>query len=298
MPELPEVESLRKSLIPFLVNQTVLHVEVKRSKLVSGRGTKRQEDSAKAKEFETQITGEVFESVERRAKNLIIKFKSGKILLVHLKMTGQLVFKSKKNETILGGHPIEESESQLPNKHTYIIFELSNGTLYYNDVRMFGYVLYYPNYEIILQEGHFADLGLEPLSEDFTQDYFVQKMSKKSGVLKKVLMDQQIVVGLGNIYCDEVCFAAGVRPDRRVNSLTEKELIRLFVATKDIIKRAVDAGGSSVANYLMADGKRGNYAHEHKVYLKGGKPCSVCGEILQKCVINSRTTVYCVNCQK
>ena len=298
MPELPEVESLRISLIPFLINQKVLKVIVKRGKLVSGKGTKRSEDINKVNQFVNEITGEVIESIERRAKNLLLKFKSGKILLVHLKMTGQLVFRSDKSETVFGGHPIEASENILPNKHTYIIFELTDGTLYYNDVRMFGYVLYYSNYEEILRDGHFVGLGVEPLSEEFTLQFFVQKMSKKSGILKKVLMDQSVVVGLGNIYCDEVCYAAGVRPDRAINSLHESELAKLFDAIKDILLRAVNAGGSSVANYLMADGKRGNFAHQHKVYLKGGKSCYVCGEILQKCVLNSRTTVYCINCQK
>lgn len=298
MPELPEVESLRRSLSPYLVGQKILKVEVFRSKLVSGRGTVREGLEEKKMQFETILIGEEFAAISRRAKNLMLEFKSGKVVLVHLKMTGQLVYKNKLGVVVKGGHPIQESESDLPNKHTYIIFELEDGYLYYNDVRMFGYLLYYPSMSLIEAENHFVGLGLEPDDPDFTEEYFISSMFGRLGRLKTIFLNQDVVVGLGNIYCDEVCFEAGVRPDRVIKSLSKKELKALYKAIKKIIPMAIEMGGSSVANYLLGDGSKGNYAKHHKVYLKGGKPCSVCGSTLQKMKIASRTTVFCDKCQK
>jgi formamidopyrimidine-DNA glycosylase len=298
MPELPEVESLRRGLVPYLKGNKIVSVKVLRSKLVSGRGTVREALDFKRAEFEAVFVDDEILNIERRAKNLIFEFKSGKVLLVHLKMTGQLVYKSKENKIVKGGHPIQDSDLNLPNKHTYVIFELKNGFLYYNDVRMFGYLLYYPDKLLLETEGHFDGLGLEPESPDFTQEYFVGAMQNKSGKLKTLFLNQDVVVGLGNIYCDEVCFEAGVRPDRAVKTLTTVELKKLYKAIVKIIPMAIDMGGSSVANYLLADGSKGNYAHYHKVYLKGGKPCQICGSELQKFKLNSRTTVYCSKCQK
>ncbi len=300
MPELPEVESLRLGLLPKVLNQKIKKVEVRMLKIVSGKGTKREGTLEKAKEFENGVKNQLIVGIERRAKNLVLNLDDGAKILVHLKMTGQLVFKSKNQDEpglISGGHPIELSVKELPNKHTYVIFEMENGTLFYNDVRQFGYILYYPNEKCFGESCHFKDLGYEPLSEDFTLDFFSNSLKTKKGVLKKVLLDQKVVVGLGNIYADEVCFEAGVLPGRQVSTLTNQEIEKLFKAIKRIIPRAVELGGSSVANYLLADGKRGNYAHEHKVYKKAGKPCQVCGTILSKAEIAGRTTVFCTKCQ-
>ena len=164
MPELPEVESLRRSLEPHIVAKEVVSVEVRKPKLVSGSGTKRQARPEKQLEFEQELVGQKIVSVQRIAKNLLISFESGKLLLVHLKMTGQLVYQGTNHDITLGGHPIEISESQLPNKHTHIIFTLDQGVLYYNDVRMFGYVLYYPNLESLKQQHSFINLGMDPTS--------------------------------------------------------------------------------------------------------------------------------------
>jgi formamidopyrimidine-DNA glycosylase len=269
-----------------------------RSKLVSGKGTVRESLDDKKHQFESVLIGEIFQNISRRAKNLILEFYSGKIVLVHLKMTGQLVYKGKSGETVKGGHPIQESESELPNKHTYIIFELEDGYLYYNDVRMFGYLLYYADKSFIEAENHFVGLGMEPEDVDFTEGYFVKAMFGRSGRLKNIFLNQDVVVGLGNIYCDEVCFEAGVRPDRQIKTLSKAELKKLYKAIKKIIPMAIDMGGSSVANYLLGDGSKGNYANYHKVYMKGGTPCLVCGRILEKIKVAGRTTVYCQGCQK
>ena len=297
MPELPEVESLRRSLLPFLVGQKILSVKVNRGKIVSSSGTTRKDNPEKTAEFETVLLNLTIVGMERRAKNIIIKLSDGSIILVHLKMTGQLVFKPTVGELIAGGHPIQESDSVLPNKHSYVIWELTKGTLFYNDVRQFGYVLYYPSFEAVLIDGHFKDLGVEPLTEDFTLESF-STIKNKTGVLKSVLLGQSVVVGLGNIYCDEVCFSAGVRPDRRCDTLTKKEIERLYVEVKRILHLAVENNGSSVANYLLGDGSRGNYANFHLVYGKKGKNCAVCETLLLDTKISARTTIYCKKCQK
>jgi formamidopyrimidine-DNA glycosylase len=291
MPELPEVEALRLGLIKYLKNQKILSVQVLLTKIVSGKGTKRLALEEKKQEFEEVLRNQKILDINRRAKNLRFVLDSGASILIHLKMTGQLVFVPFKaeNSVISGGHPIQISETKLPNKHTYIIFELENGILYYNDVRQFGYVLYQKDYE------NEDKLGFEPL--EMTEEEFVNKMQKTKGILKKVFLEQKVVVGLGNIYCDEVCFAAGIRPDSRVENLKKLEIKKLFAVIKKIIPLAIELGGSSVSNYLLADGTRGNYAREHKVYLRGNKPCLVCSNNLQKIQLVGRTTVFCPFCQ-
>ena len=298
MPELPEVESLRRSLKPYIVGKYINSITVHKPKLVSGSGTVRQPLDSKKQEFETKPIGAKITDITRVAKNLIIHLSDGQIILVHLKMTGQLVYQDDKHNKVLGGHPIELSESQLPNQHSHIVFELDQGNLYYNDVRMFGYVLLYPDLETLYKQGHFDKIGLDPFDSKFTVQYLYQSLKTKKSKLKTVLLDQSIVTGLGNIYADEVCFKAGILPTRIANTLTKKEVDKLYQAITEIIPKAVEMGGSSIANYIMADGSRGTYAREHKVYGKAGKPCHNCDKTLQKTIINSRTTVYCQFCQK
>jgi formamidopyrimidine-DNA glycosylase len=298
MPELPEVESLRVSLKPYIIGQSIESVIVHKPKLVSSSGTVRQPLPHKKEEFEKELKGKTITDITRIAKNLLIHLDSGQILLVHLKMTGQLVYQEKGENKALGGHPIELSETKLPNQHSHIIFELNKGMLFYNDIRMFGYILLYPDEQSIHRSGHFDEIGIDPLDEAFTFEYLYQHIHSRKSKLKSLLLGQSIVTGLGNIYADEVCFRAGILPSRLASSLSKKEVKNLYDAIQDVIPIAVSMGGSSVANYIMADGSRGTYAREHKVYGKAGKPCQICGNILQKTIINTRTTVFCQFCQK
>src|SRR3989344_488664 len=299
MPELPEVENLRLGLERSILNQKIKKVLVLKPKLVSGKGNKRQASLKRRREFILGITGEKFIKIERRAKNLIFRLSNGKIILVHLKMAGQFVYKGAGNKKLIsGGHPIELSEHRLPNKHTHVIFELEKGTLYYNDTRMFGYLLYYPNAKKFEAEKHFALYGLEPLSKEFTAKYFFNELKNKTGKIKAALMDQKIVTGLGNIYADESLFEARIRPDRSASSLSHPEAEKLYKAITRILKRAVKVGGSSVATYRLLDATRGNYAREHKVYGKGKELCVNCAKPLAKTTIQGRTTIFCPNCQK
>ncbi|MEI6728086.1 MAG: DNA-formamidopyrimidine glycosylase [bacterium] len=302
MPELPEVEALRRGLLPLIVGQKIKKAEVKMPKLVSSKGTTRVSSDLKLQEFIQGTLGRTIEGIERRAKNLIFSLNDGGIILVHLKMTGQLVYKGKsgtdKQISVSGGHPIELSENSLPNKHTYVIFNLEHGTLYYNDVRQFGYLLYFTDKKTLESQKHFDGLGAEPLDKGFDFELFYEKLKAKSGILKKVFLDQTVVVGLGNIYADEVCFDAMVKPLRSINSLKKSEIKALYESIVKILPKAVAMGGSSVSNYLLADGSKGNYAREHKVYGRAGQVCLRCGKTLQKTVLGGRTTVFCDNCQK
>lgn len=298
MPELPEVENLRLGLEQKILGQKIVDVKVRKPKLVSGKGTLRTASNKKVKEFEEGLFGETFLKVERRAKNLIFKFKSGKVLLVHLKMSGQFVYKGNDDRRIIGGHPIEISEKELPNKHTHVTFKLNKGTLYYNDTRMFGYLLYYPNTKNFDEALHFELLGLEPLDKKFTSKYFNEQLKLKSGKIKAVLMNQEIVTGLGNIYADESLYEAKISPIRPANSLSVKEVALLHKAIVRIIKKAIKVGGSSVATYKLLDESSGNYAREHKVYGKSGDKCLICSNDFMTIQVQTRTTVFCPKCQK
>lgn len=299
MPELPEVENLRLGLLKYIQGQKILKIKVNKPKLVSSKSTKRTASKGKVLEFEKGLIGESFIDVERRAKNLIFKLTHDKHILVHLKMTGQFVYQSKnKKDKIQGGHPIEIAETLLPNKHTHIIFHLKDGTLFYNDTRMFGYVLYYKDTESFKKENHFHKLGLEPLDPKFTANYFQNTLKNKKSRIKTVLLDQDVVVGVGNIYADESLFEAKIAPTRIASSLTKSEILKLQKAITRIIRKAITLGGSSVATYRLLDNSRGNYAREHKVYGKVGQKCVKCKNSLEKIIIGSRTTIFCPNCQK
>lgn len=299
MPELPEVEAIRRGLEKVLIGQKILQTTVKMPKLVSGIGTKRVVDPQKTFDFITYTKNKVIQSVDRRNKNLILQLDDNSAVIIHLKMTGQLVYKSRTSkEFVSGGHPIELSQSELPNKHTHIIFELQDGDLFFNDIRQFGYLLYFGDRNESEFADHFLGLGVEPLSTEFTLEHFSKGLSKTKSVLKKVLLDQKIVVGLGNIYADEVCFDAKILPFRNTQTLKKAEIQRLYNSIIEILKKAIAEGGSSVANYLLADGSRGNYARFHKVYGRSGKPCLVCNQILLNQKLAGRSTVWCPNCQK
>lgn len=303
MPELPEVENLRQGLEKYVLGQKIKNVKVNKPKLVSGRGNIRIASPRKVAEFIQGLTGNKFIAIERRAKNLIFKLSDDKIILAHLKMTGQFVYlpsgKSKtRGEKVVGGHPIEISETTLPNKHTHIIFELEKGTLYYNDTRMFGYVVYYPSLEKFERENHFGNLGVEPLNKSFTPKYFQESLKNKKSKIKTLLLEQDIVTGVGNIYADESLFEARINPNRPGMSLKKDEVAGLHKAIIRILTKAIKVGGSSVATYRLIDESKGNYAREHKVYGKNGQRCTNCRTPLKKILIQNRTTIFCPKCQR
>lgn len=312
MPELPEVETIRCDLDAKLRGARIAKIEVRLAKIVSPRGSA----------FARALRGAVIRDVHRRGKLLVFNmerrssqrhlfwqsvpyshktktvqfYRIGQlVMLIHLKMTGQLVLCHHK-QIIFGGHTIVGAH-ELPNKYTHVIFYFTNGdTLYFNDLRQFGYLKL-----VTPTEGQkiLDEYGLEPLSRDFTLPKFTEILKKrKNGRLKNVLMDQTIFAGIGNIYADESCFMARLRPSCRVSSLSEKEQRALWLAIKSVLKLAIKHRGTSFNTYVDSQGQAGNFVKYLKVYGRGGKPCKVCGTILKKIVLAGRGTVYCSRCQR
>lgn len=291
MPELPEVESVSRGLSKMIVGQKIIKVEVTYPKIVSASGTKRVESSDKLNEFIHELQHETIKRITRRAKNILIEMNSGKTIIIHLKMTGQLVYiPFVSNST--------KTNSALPSKHTHIVITLERGTLFFNDMRKFGHVLYFGSFDLAVAALEFQKLGLEPLDNTFTLYKFRTLLKQTNAPVKKMFLDQRAVVGLGNIYSDEVCFDANIRPTRRTSTLKPKEITQLYTSIKHILSKAVELGGSSISDYILADGTRGGYTAEHKVYGRAGLPCYTCGTTLVKVQLAGRTTVYCPNDQK
>lgn len=304
MPELPEVENLRRGLVKTVKGQTVKSVLIRWPKLVSGRGSMRKASAAAVRQFIRGVAGRKIAGVERRGKNLIIVLSGGGRVVVHLKMSGGFRYHpggkwgKSGSETSAGRRrrQSKQAEALLPGKHDHIIFRLSKGTLIYNDTRKFGYLIYYPGASAA--ESHFAGIGVEPLSQEFTPLYLDKALKKKHSRIKTVLMSQSVVAGLGNIYCDEALFLAGVRPMRRASALKPAEMKKLHRVIRQVLSRAIKLGGSTVFTYRTMEGKRGRYADERWVYGRAGDECRRCGARLIGIRINNRATTYCPKCQR
>lgn len=286
MPELPEVETVRTDLAAHLCGQIVTDIKILNSKTVSPLGSK----------FKKYVVGAKIESIERRGKLLIWQLNNNHRLHVHLKMTGQLVLQHDKL-MIAGGHP-DKTFQELPNKHTRVIFVINSGAqLYFNDMRKFGYIKLIDNKrsdEIIAKS-----YGVEPLTSEFTFKKFKQLIARKNRRnIKAWLLDQTLVAGLGNIYADEVCFAAKVNPEKKVLALTESEQMKIYRAIKKILALAVKHRGTTFNNYVGVDGRAGKFWQYCQVYGRGGQNCYNCQQLLSKIVVAGRGTVYCEFCQK
>jgi formamidopyrimidine-DNA glycosylase len=287
MPELPEVETIRLGLKKTIIDQKISHVEVLLAKMFIG-------------EVSLAI-GSVVKSVGRRGKLLLIELnKNGEKgwITIHLKMTGQLLFRSKTRAEFGLGHPIPPLNTPVPNKSTKVIFTFESGdVLYFNDIRTFGYVKALTELEL-KAEPFLLSVGVEPLSEEFTFEQF-EKLLKKSPRLhiKTFLLDQTKVAGLGNIYTDEALFLARILPTRLVGSLGEDERLRLFEAIQEVLRAGIELHGSSKTSYVTVDGATGTFLARAAVYQRGGKPCLNCGRPITKVTFRGRGTHFCENCQ-
>ncbi len=285
MPELPEVETIKRDLASVLVNQRINYFKVNKPKLLRN----------KLIFFNHYLLGAKILSVKRRAKLLLIELSSGYYLIIHLKMTGQLVWRGRAGGVKSGGHPIV-GVSKVPNKYTYITLGLLNGSkLFYNDVRQFGYWQLVNQQEIELW---LSKYGPEPLSSSFTLSRFIKILKKRSrSKIKSVLLDQKVVAGLGNIYVDESLFLARIKPDRQVAELKLQQLRNLHRSIKQVLRRAIMARGTSFSNYVDALGKNGSYWQNRYVYGRTDEPCRRCGRAINKTIIAGRGTHYCAQCQ-
>lgn len=287
MPELPEVETIRKDLQKLLRGLRIIHVDIKKKKMVHGSMLT----------FQKTIKGKRIQSISRRGKLLIFNLNSKDLfLLIHLKMTGQLIYQDQK-KIIGGGHgePKVKKET-LPNKYSHIIFTFSKGVkLFFNDMRQFGYVRLINKKEL---KKVLSGFGVEPLSNKFTVEVLQEILKGKKATLKSLLLDQKHIAGLGNIYVDEVCFLAGVRPTKRGMKVTTTEAKRLHRAIKQILKKSIIKRGTTFSSYRDGLGGAGGYVKLLKVYGRAGKSCYRCKKTLKRVKVSGRGTVYCSSCQK
>jgi len=270
MPELPEVETTRRGIAPHLTGRTISGITLRTAKL-------RQPLSA---ELPRQLAGQRIEAVERRGKYLLFAC-SGGTLLLHLGMTGHL-------RLVPTGTP--------PGRHDHVELHLDNGTtLRFTDPRKFGTLLWLttdPHSHPLL-----AELGPEPLSDRFSGDYLYQRSRGRSVAVKLFIMNSRIVVGVGNIYANEALFRARVNPGQASGSLNEEQAERLATAVHQVLDEAIARGGTTLHDYLDADGNPGYFRLELQAYGRGGEPCSTCGATLQLSRLGGRSTCWCPVCQ-
>ncbi len=266
MPELPEVETIKKELEKIIVGKKIVEVCVHHPAVV-------REPSVK--EFKKGLEGVRIKNVLRRAKVLILELSNGKSLVIHLKMTGQLVY------------PGDAKKSRVS-------FRLSNGkSLDFNDQRLFGELRLRDDWKTLK---FIQGLGPEPF--DITPDKFKQMLENKKTKIKPLLMDQAFISGIGNLYASEILFRSKIHPERPANSLADKEKEALFRQAREVLNEAIRYGGSSIDDYVRLSGKQGNYVSQHQVYGRQDKPCLFCKTLIEKNSLGGRGTYFCPKCQK
>lgn len=293
MPELPEVETVRRGLVPALEGRRLVRVVNNRSDLRFPLPEK----------FGARLSGRTVERLERRAKYLIAHLDGGESLIMHLGMTGRFsIERGGTNERLAhyvygeGGDP----------RHDHVVFETEDGTrIVYNDARRFGYMLLLKANE---RDSHplFRQLGPEPLSADFTAAALAARARGKRVNLKAFLMDQRVVAGLGNIYVSEALYRAALSPNRAARTLSDakgratERAGHLVQAIKDVLEDAIAAGGSTLRDYRHADGTRGSFQEKFYAYDRGGEVClkPKCGGTVRRVVHAGRATFYCPRCQR
>lgn len=281
MPELPEVETIRKGLAVYLVGHTIKRIEIRYSRLLTGD--------------QKSILGVTIVKVRRFGKGLVIDFLNGYSLAVHIKMTGQFIYDGPKRppDIIID---IQKVGTVLPNKHTHIIFHLDKkGILYYNDIRKFGWMKILKTDEVSSLP-FFKSLGPEPL-KDLTLQYFSSLLTNAKGPIKTVLLDQKKIGGIGNIYANDALYLAKVHPARKADSLDKKETQALFQAIEKVIAKGIAVGGASEWQYVNALGVAGKYQNYFQVYGRVGMPCKRCQTPIAKVKLGGRGTFYCPVCQ-
>ena len=286
MPELPEVQTI--------VNELSRKIKGKRIKDVTAIDAKRSALPSPSV-LRAKLKGQMIKAVKRRGKMIDIDLGGDHNILIHLKMTGQLVYVAKSGKKVSGGHPIGVV-GKLPNKFSHVIIYFTDGSvLYFNDIRKFGWVKYASNLERELARQKF---GVEPFDKKYTLENFTKILKRSPNKkIKQLLMDQEKIAGIGNIYADESLFAAKILPMRTAGSLKDKETKDLFAAIPKILKFAIGKGGTSADNYVRSDGTKGGMMPYLKVYGRGGQKCRRCGGIIKKIRLGGRGTHYCPKCQ-
>jgi formamidopyrimidine-DNA glycosylase len=295
MPELPEVETVRRGLEPVMTGYSFERVEQRRADL----------RFPFPENFAERLEGRRVEKLERRAKYLMAVIEGGDILAMHLGMSGRFTISQ------TGGanarHLADFTYDTAPNtKHDHVVFSMSGGaTVTYNDARRFGYMTL-TRADQLDQHPHFAGLGIEPLGGALTAQFIAKAAHQKKTDLKAFLMDQRIVAGLGNIYVCEALFRAGLSPLKPAQVLADRRGLprtgaaALVPAITSVLEAAIEAGGSTLRDYKQTDGSLGYFQHRFAVYGREGKACvrDGCGGVIERCVQANRSTFYCPKCQR
>lgn len=287
MPELPEVETVRIGLSALLPGRRIADVVYDWPKGFI----------ATAADIDAHLVGAKVTAVKRRAKVLIIELDSKYSMVIHLKMTGQLVFRGEKH--FGAGHPNHSLVGALPDKSTRVTFTFDDGTkLFFNDQRKFGWVRLLPTAEVPMID-FFQKVGPEPLADDFTAKDFVARLRRRNNsAIKAVLLDQTVVAGIGNIYADESLWSAEIHPLSKITDLTDMQLEALHHSLVKVLRLSIEKGGSTDRNYVDAEGKRGSYLTFANVFRREGQPCPRCGTTIIKLRVAGRGTHICPRDQR
>lgn len=288
MPELPEVEVVRQGLLAKIQGAEISHLEILTPTVVQAEDRLRQ-----------RLPGQKIQNIVRRAKYLIIELSQDRFL-IHLRMTGQVLVMPSEQPTELLPLPFtyyQHPLHALPDKHTHGLLHFTDGQrLLYRDIRKFGRVQLL-SAETLAQWPALLKLGPEPLGAEFTYAAFAQALQTRRNI-KAWLLDQHNLAGLGNIYVDEALFVAHILPQRPAASLKPAEVKRLFKAIPFVLQKGIDAGGTSLKDYLHPDGQQGSHQEHLFVYGRGGQACFECGQTVIKTVLAQRGTHYCNHCQR
>jgi len=283
MPELPEVETVRLGLSALLPGRRI--------KTVTHDWEKSFPNAAQ--DVRAFIVNATVQAVRRRAKVLIINLSTSYSLVIHLKMTGQLVFRSD-HERFGAGHPSSSLVGELPDKSTRVVITFQDGSrLFFNDQRKFGWMRLLPTAEVENLD-FFQKVGPEPLADDFTVANFIDRLyRRKHSGIKAVLLDQTVVAGIGNIYADESLWGAKIHPETKVECIPVPQLGALYESLRAVLRLSIEKGGSTDRNYVNHEGKRGSYLTFANVFRREGQPCRRCGAIIIKLRVAGRGTHIC-----
>lgn len=288
MPELPEVETVRRGLQELIIGKEVQSAAA----LDSPKSFPNS-----ASEVAQFLVGASIAIVRRRAKVLLIDLSSEYTLVIHLKMTGQLVFRG---ETNFGaGHPNESLIGELPDRSTRVVIEFTDGShLFFNDQRKFGWMKLFPSIEVP-NINFMQKVGPEPLEDDFTPDVLWERLQRrKNTTIKAAILDQTVLAGVGNIYADEGLWGAKIHPATRVKDVTKQQVADLWREIREVMTMAIEKGGSTDKNYVNAEGKRGNYLDFARAFRRDGQPCPRHPDVLiEKIRVAGRGTHICPICQ-
>lgn len=287
MPELPEVETVRRGLEKLVIGKHIMSVTA---------DTPKSFPNAEA-DVEQFLIGAIISSVRRRAKVLLIDLANDYTLVIHLKMTGQLVYVDDKVR-FGAGHPNDSLIHQLPDRSTRVVFSFKDGSnLYFNDQRKFGWVRLLPTIEVPNID-FMKKVGPEPLSDDFTSKIFIQRIRRRANTnIKAALLDQTVLAGIGNIYTDESLWGVKIHPSTLVKNVSDAKLRTLFKEIQYVLLLAIEKGGSTDKNYVNAEGKKGSYIDFARVFRREGQTCPRCGSEIIKTRVAGRGTHTCPKCQ-